>query len=253
MMRRLLPWLREKVFDLRHSFPKGLRVWAKQHPVVRRVLLPHPRWGNLRRNRPFGLWLGVERGQPIDRIYIEDFLGANASDVSGVVLEIQNAAYTHAYGGRRVQRSEVVDIEPSNEAATLVADLSVAGALPAQLFDCVILTQTLQYVADPRQAVRNVHDSLRTGGVALITVPCGNHRIIPGTHDRWRFTPEGLETMLREVLPVGSEIDVGGRGGFLANVGFLYGLAVQDLSIKDLEVDDADYPLVATARLVRHD
>jgi hypothetical protein len=89
-------------------------------------------------------------------------------------------------------------------------------------------------------------------GVALITVPSGNHRIIDGTGDRWRFTPEGLRTLLAEALPDADvHAEVRGRGGFLANVGFLYGLAVEDLSLAELSVDDRDYPLVVTARVVR--
>jgi SAM-dependent methyltransferase len=249
---RALGWARERMFEARHRFPRGLRDWAKHQPIVRRLLVQRVRWGNLRRGRPFSVWHGVDRGRPVDRVYIEDFLRVNAHDVRGVVLEVQDSAYTFAFGKHRVLRSEVLDVTTSNDAATIVADLSVAGALPRSSFDCVILTQTLQYVEEPRQAIKNIVESLTVGGVALITVPVSGHRIIPGLGDRWRFTPQGLDTLLRQAVPE-TEIlvEAGGRGNFLANAAYLYGLAEEDLDPADLAGDDPDYPLVAVARLVR--
>src|SRR5262245_50153649 len=48
--------------------------------VVGRCLLrglPVPRWGNLRRVRPFSASYGFDRGTPIDRYYLDTFLRAN--------------------------------------------------------------------------------------------------------------------------------------------------------------------------------
>ena len=45
-----------------------------------------------------------------------------------------------------------------------------SGSLPAERFDCVILTQVLQFLA-PEQALRNVWASIAPGGTLLITVP----------------------------------------------------------------------------------
>jgi SAM-dependent methyltransferase len=251
-MMRALGWLRHRMFEARHRFPRGLRTWAKHQPIVRRLLVQGVRWGNLRRGRPFSVLHGGDRGRPVDRVYIEDFLRANAGDIRGSVLEVQDSGYTYAFGKDQVLRSEVLDVVTSNPAATIVGDLSVPGALPRSTFDCVILTQTLQFVAEPRQAIRTIVDSLKVGGVALITVPVSAHRIIPDSGDRWRFTPQGLDTLLRQTVPEAEvRFEAGGRGNFLANAAFLYGLAEEDLEPADLAGYDPDYPLVAVARVVR--
>jgi hypothetical protein len=66
-------------------------------------------------------------------------------ETSADVLEVRDPRYTLAYGADRVISSEVVDIDAQNPEATLVADLASPGSLPENRFDCVIVTQTLQY------------------------------------------------------------------------------------------------------------
>ena len=59
----------------------------------------------------------------------------------------------------------------SNREATVVADLEQPTEFPAAVFDCIVLTQTLQYVYDLPAAVASIHGALRPGGVCLVTVP----------------------------------------------------------------------------------
>jgi SAM-dependent methyltransferase len=217
---------------------------------VRRARYP-VRWGSLRRTEPFSSYFGLERGLPVDRVYIEDFLARNAEDIRGRVLEVRDTRYTERFGGSRITQSEIVDVDEANPEATLIGDLSEPGSLPAGGFDCVILTQTLQYLDDPEAALRNVWESLAPAGVALITVPC-LARIDPDlpTVDRWRFTAQGLETLLARTCP-GAEVDVTAPGNVLVGISFLMGLAAQDLRPSELEHQDDDFPLVACARVRR--
>lgn len=220
----------------------GRRVRHRQMPVL---------WGNLRRLRPFDDYWGYERGLPIDRYYIEHFVGRFETEVRGRVLEVQEPVYTARFGGSRVSSSDVVDIDPKNRAATIVADLAVADSLPAAQFDCVVVTQTLQYVDDPSAAVGNLWSSLAPGGTLLVTVP-SVQRIdpeLPGI-DRWRFTPPGLEELLRRSCPEG-EIEVEGHGNVLSITAFLMGLSTDELRPKELEHCDPGFPLVACARVRR--
>jgi SAM-dependent methyltransferase len=225
---------------------ESLPEWPRR--LVRRLRFP-VRWGSLRRTEPFSPYWGLERGSPVDRFYIEDFLAGNAEDIRGRVLEVRDPRYTRRFGAERVIHGEIVDIDESNPEATLIADLAEPGSLPAGRFDCVILTQTLQYLNDPEAALRNVFGSLAPEGIALITVPC-LARIDPDlpTVDRWRFTARGLETLLSRACP-SAELDVSGAGNVLAGVAFLMGLAAQDLSQSELEHQDDDFPLVACARV----
>jgi hypothetical protein len=85
-----------------------------QHALVsagRRVPGRSVRWGNLRRLRPFSDRYGYDRGTPIERYYIDR----------------------------------------DNRDADLHADLNLPGSLPVGSFDCVILTQVLQFLSPRRR------------------------------------------------------------------------------------------------------
>lgn len=207
------------------------------------------RWGNLRRTTPLSANYGVDRGLPVDRFYIEGFLARNAEDVRGRVLEVHDGNYTLRFGADRIDDSEVLDVDETNPEATLIADLAEPGSLPAGRFDCVILTQTLQYPEDPEAALRNVWESLAPRGTALITVPSlaridPDHAMI----DRWRFTALGLQTLLARACP-GAELEVAARGNVLVGAAFLMGMAAEDLSQSELEHEDDRFPLVVCARV----
>jgi SAM-dependent methyltransferase len=218
---------------------------------LRRLVL-RPRWGNLRRRRPFSEHFGNDRGTPVDRIYIERFLAEYAIDVRGHVLEVGDAGYTRRYGGSVVTHSDVLDIDPGNRAATIVADLARPGSLPNDRFDCFLLIQTLQYVADVQTALRNAWRSLRPGGVLLVCVP-GISRLDPDPgpeHDLHRFTPAGLAATLRAGLPAVEQRTVG-YGNLLTAVAFLYGIAAEELRPEELAAHDPHYPVLAAARVVK--
>jgi SAM-dependent methyltransferase len=230
------------------SLPDGLR-----HGIQRwRRLRRRPRWGNLRRFEPFSQSYGIERGRPVDRIYIEQFLAAHADDIRGAVLEIKDAAYTRAFGGSRIVSSDVLDLDRNNPEATLFADLGSPDSLPQERFDCVICTQTLHLISHLDTALSNLWNSLRVGGVLLLTVPTATRIESSYEHadDLWRFTPVGLSRLLQTHLPDG-ETATSGRGNLLTTISYLLGLAAEDLRSEDFSDDDPAFPLIATARVVR--
>ncbi len=114
------------------------------------------RWGSFRRTQPFSDRFGLDRGLPVDRIYIADFVGAHAQDVGGKVLEMSRPTYARLFGGDRVTGVTIVDIDPDNTQATLEADLCERGSLPPSSFECVIVTQTLQLLPDVPTALDNL-------------------------------------------------------------------------------------------------
>jgi SAM-dependent methyltransferase len=115
-------------------------------------------------------------------------------------------------------------------------------------FDCVIVTQTLQYVRDPSIALANIAKALAPGGVALISVPAAS-RIDQqrAATDFWRFTPTGLAAVISQ-SDEWDEINIDGYGNVLATVAFLMGLVGEDLRTHELYDHDAHFPLVACAR-----
>jgi SAM-dependent methyltransferase len=229
------------------------RLPAPARNVLKNAVLgiPHPRWGNLRRTAPFSDRMGSDRGTPVDRVYIEAFLAEHAADVRGRVLEIKDAGYTRRFGGEGVTTSDVVDVEDTNPEATVVADLALRHSLPEGRFDCFVMTQTLQYVDPPEEALQNAWRALAPGGVLLLTVPALQKVDFPrGATDLWRWTPAGLQRLLERVVP-GSEPEVYGYGNLIAATAWLMGLAAEELEPAELELFDPEFVILSAARLVR--
>ena len=126
-------------------------------------------FGDLRRLRPISITFGWDRGLPIDRYYIDRFIERHAADIRGRVLEIGDPGYTRKYGGDKVTRSDVLHAIPGNPQATIIADLTCADHIPSDSFDCIILTQTLQFIYDFRAALKTLYRILAPGGVLLAT------------------------------------------------------------------------------------
>ncbi|HVE69467.1 MAG TPA: methyltransferase domain-containing protein [Solirubrobacteraceae bacterium] len=207
------------------------------------------RFGSLRSTRPLsGAW-GYDRGTPVDRWYIDRFLGEHRADVTGRVLEVKDSGYTRRFG-HDVTEEGVLDVDAANGRATYVADLADGEGLPSDAFDCFILTQTLQYVYDVPAALRQARRVLRPGGVLLATVPSASRVTDPPATDYWRFTPPGLARLLAEAFGPGATT-VQARGNVLATVAFLEGLAAEDLERSELSDDDERLPLIVCARAVR--
>jgi SAM-dependent methyltransferase len=210
------------------------------------------RFGDLRRTAPLSRQFGFDRGLPVDRYYIEQWLSERCDDIHGRVLEVGDDNYTRRFGGGRVTDAEVLHVSADNPKATYVADLSNAPELPDARFDCLILTQTLQYVFDAPAAVRTVHRVLRPGGVVLATLPGISQRGEDDWADDWcwSFTRLSAARLFQESFPPAG-VTVEGHGNVLAAVSLLEGIAADELTPRELAVQDPSYQLVITVRAVR--
>jgi SAM-dependent methyltransferase len=209
------------------------------------------RFGRISSSTPLSKASGFDRGKPIDRYYIERFLASHSSDIRGRVLEVGDDAYSREFAGGPILQQDVLHIDDSNPKATLIGDLSVPGLLPSKAYDCIILTQTLQYVFDVPVALEQIHDALRPGGVLLLTAP----GIAPISLDDWqdsfywRFTAHSLERLLSAVFDP-ARVDVSPFGNLYAAAAFLHGAAVQETSSKKLQPVMPEYAIVICARAV---
>ena len=202
---------------------------------------------------PVSRLFGLDRGEPLDRRYIEAFLAANAAHIAGDVLEIGDSGYTKRFGRERVRRSLVLHATPGNDAATIVGDLVTGEGVPDAVCDCFILTQTLPFVYDVRAAARNAVRAVRPGGHLLVTTP-GITQVSRYDMDRWghfwSFTELSLRRLFEEVVPK-DEVTVETHGNVKVAAAFLYGLPQDALSEADWTRTDPDYPVVLTARVRR--
>jgi SAM-dependent methyltransferase len=220
--------------------------WRKRLMRLRR-----PAWlGTIRRTMPLSDHYGRERGTPVDRYYIEQFLAAERPMITGRVLEVLDSSYTERFG-TAVERSDILDVRAENADATIVADLATADDIPSQTYDCFILTQTLQYIYDLKAALTHSHRILRPGGTLLCSVPAIS-RIDRFELDSeyWRLTAAACSRLFGEAFP-GGVVEIRARGNVLSGVAFLMGMAAEELSIPELERDDPFFPLVVTVRATR--
>jgi GT2 family glycosyltransferase/SAM-dependent methyltransferase len=213
---------------------------------------PEPvEWGSLRRLEPISRVWGLDRGQPVDRWYIENFLERHAADITGDVLEVKDPGYAKRFE-RGARSYAVVDLAAHNEQATLIADLTQPDSLPEGAFDCIVLTQTLHLLFELDTAVANLHRALAPGGVLLVTAPCVS-RIdyesgVEG--DCWRFTAASAQRLFAQRFGEAG-VAVEPLGNVLACTAFLHGLASQDLDASELDHHDPYFPLLLAIRAAK--
>ena len=232
-------WLGARLYGQEYSPPPGL-----------------VRLGSLRRVTPISWVWGCDRGQPIDRYYIEGYLSAHSADIKDHVLEIGDRNYTRRFGGGRVSRSDVLDVAEGNPNATIVGDLTCAGHIPSDTFDCVILTQTLQYIFDLRAAIKTLFRILKPGGAVLVTVPgisklSGAHRDKDSSYSwHWCFSTLSAKRLFEEIFPE-NNVWVNAYGNVLTAMAFLEGMAAEELCREELDHYDPAYPVTIAVRAVK--
>jgi SAM-dependent methyltransferase len=212
------------------------------------------RWCNsLRGVRPIRRDFGWREGQPIDRYYTEQqFLAEFQGDILGRVLEIGDNRYTRRFGGERVTTSDVLGFHGSS-GVTIQADLTKADHIPSAIFDCAILTFTLQFIFDVHTALRTLERILKPGGVVLIVVP-GISQLSRYDMDTWgeywRFTSLSIKILIEEVFRP-EDVIVKTYGNVLSAMASLQGLVSTELRRDELDYQDRDYELVIGVRATK--
>jgi hypothetical protein len=218
--------------------------WTTRARCVSRGLAL-PRWGNLRRVRPFSDYYGFDRGTPIDRYYLERFLTEHRADITGDVLEIQMSNYTRRHGSN-LRRTDTVDMEPRFN-ATYTCDLAASeGVVPTAAYDCFVLPNTLSFLRDLDACLRHALRVIKPGGTILATTavlgPMDQH-----TKDYWRLSADGWREVGARVWP-GSDMTVRAYGNCLSATAAIMGLAVEELTPAELDVEDPKYPVLVGVR-----
>jgi SAM-dependent methyltransferase len=203
--------------------------------------LPLPRWGNLRRSAPFSTEFGFDRGTPIDRYYVDDFLGRHRALITGRVLEIQGSGYTRRFG-HDVTASDTLDIDP-RFAATYTCDLARADdVVPDGVYDCFLLPNTLQHLRDLDRALDNMRRIVRPGGVIVATV-AAFMPLIPDGPDYWRITADGWRELTDRHWRT-DRVDIVAYGNCLAAIAAMQGIAVEEVTPAELDIRDPRYPVL---------
>ena len=206
--------------------------------------LERPSWGNLRRVTPLSAVYGFDRGTPIDRYYVDTFFTANRHLVTGRVLEIQTRDHIRRYGSG-VTAADTLDINASFR-PTYCCDLAQAAIVPTGSYDCFVLPNTLCFLRNLDDALREARRIVRPGGAILATVP-GFVPLTPDVEDYWHLSADGWRVVVERVWN-GCETVVESHGNCLAAAAAMYGVAVEELRASELDVKDPRYPVLVTIR-----
>jgi Methyltransferase domain len=250
--------LRDKAIRAAKAYlPAGIRRWAVQQQRrynLHWVRVGRVRFGDLHRTTPVSPIFGIDRGFPVERYYIEQFLHRHRGDVRGHCLEMGDAFYTRKFGEDRVIRVDVMHVKEGGPDTTIVADLTAADHVPSNTFDCIIFTQTLQMIYDMHAALRHLHRILKPGGVLLLTShgisKIGRRLGRDGWGEYWRITTQSAERLFADTFD-GADVQVGSYGNVLTACCCLHGIVSEDLTPADLDINDPDYEVIVTVRAVK--
>jgi glycosyltransferase involved in cell wall biosynthesis len=211
------------------------------------------RFGDMRRLSPFSAHWGRERGLPIDRHYIENFIALNSHYIKGRILEFGDDRYTMEYYNEKITTADIINLnENTNPKSTIIADIVDAPHISSDTYDCIIFTQTLQFIYEYKKAIQTLYRILAPGGVLLATFP-GISQTTGTIWDRywcWNFTALSAENIFKEFFPEGN-LEVSGYGNLICAAGFLYGLSEKELTSEELAYHDPRYEIVITVKAVK--
>lgn len=195
---------------------------------------------------------GLDRGTPLDRVFINRFLQQHRAIIRGDCLEVEEPAYTHKFGQKGFV-AHALKFTPSPDGAgknEVVADLSRPETVPEARFDTFICTQTLNFIFDLDPVIVSIHKLLKPGGHALITV-AGISQISRYDYERWgdywRFTDQSLRKLLTRRFE-DSSCELATYGNVATSCLFLQGVCLEDISDKKiLDATDPNYQMVVCA------
>ncbi len=221
---------------------KIIREKYKENPVLK-SFLEFPAY-------PISRDFGTGRGRAIDRYYIETFLDKNKDNIKGKVLEIADNLYTLQYGKERVKESYILHIMGWGK-NVIKGNLETGEGLEDNMFDTLIVTQTLMFIFDLHRVVDNIYRIMKKNATAFITV-AGISQISRYDANNWGsywgFHKDALKKLF---IPTFGEqnVEVNSYGNVKTAAAMLYGLCCEELSEEDFIEDDEDYPVILTIKL----
>lgn len=236
--------IKEEFYDY-DGFKKLLRnIYRKKHTEITAIQ-------NFSVN-PVSRIQALERGTPIDRFYIEQFLKENEECICGICMEVADDHYTKKYGGDRVCKSIVTHVKGWGD-HSIKANFETGEGIEEDMADCIICTQVMQYIFDLKAAFLNIYRSLKPNGVALITLP-GIKSLSLFDNDnwgeRWSFTEKSAVELCERTVTNG-KFEVNSYGNVKVSIAYLYGLCVEDICIEDFSYSDPQFPFLITLKILK--
>ena len=181
-----------------------------------------------------------DRGAPVDRYYLQQFVRSIRPIVRGRCLEIGGSLKNNWFYRFDVDEFRTLELKQSKVADDLVGDAADPGVFDPASWDSILAFHVLEHCPNPFAVVSNMCAWLKPDGHACIVVPCAQ-RVHNYPGDYWRFMPDGLRVLFRDF----SEVNVSTYGNPLTVVSSYLGLSHTELVAEDRDAVHPDYPVLA--------
>lgn len=196
---------------------------------------------------PVSRRFGQERGNAIDRYYIEKFLSAHKGNIKGTVMEIAEKRYINMFP-EKVSEAVVLHVNGWGE-GVVQGNLATGEGIGSDCVDCLICTQTVQFIYDIHSVIKNIYKLLKPGGTVMLTASAICQISLydyKNWGEYWRFTDQSMRKWLSEIFEE-EQIQVYTYGNMKAAAAFMFGLCLEEMNTDDLEYQDEQFPMIIAA------
>lgn len=222
-------------------------VWCLKKIVKRKIYPVDESWVNLK--GPFSRVFGLDRGEAIDRRFMEEFLFSHQQNIQGKVLEIGDDRFTYQFGVGLESTAILAGSENSARSSCFPYpsyDLTSHQSLNSiGKYDCVIATNVLNFIYDVKSAIQGLAKlTSQENGVLLASV-AGLVPISRYDYDRWgdywRFNDLSIQQLFEEYF---EEVEVIAYGNAPLAAAFIMGLAQEEVPSSLFQHNDPDYQIL---------
>lgn len=200
--------------------------------------------------KPISRRFGLERGNAVDRKLIEDFIEQNSEHIIGTVMEVGTDIYSQKYGTEDVRNIIVLHVKGWGKNA-IKGNFETGEGIKDNMVDCLICTQTLQYIFDLKSAVQNIYRMIKPGGYLLLTVP-GIKSLCTYDDDnwgeKWSFTEKSIRQLFEPVFGR-DNCEINTYGNVKIATAYMYGICYEELKEEDFSYNDKQFPFIITAAI----
>lgn len=234
--------IRKTIHEKASAYEKSEILWVENEYILELKRKAHPvnTENFLKQSEPVSKVFGLDRGTPIDRYYIEQFIDVQSKKIGYLqrILEVGEDTYS-----RRFFRSDTIQYDILDHLSGM--DLTMPKTLPASNYDVFICTQVFNFIYDVRAAIKGAYYVLKPGGVLIATVAGNISQVSSYDRDRWgdywRFTSLGIKLLIDETF--GSS-EIISYGNAMAATSFVQGMAFEEVNREILDIKDDNYSIL---------
>ena len=163
--------------------------------------------------------------------------GINDEDLSILDVGSTNSPYLSLFKGKH-RCYLTIDIETPKVKPGIVAEAQYLPIASSSV-DVCLCTQVLEHVENPNKVLSELARVLKEGGTLLLSTH-GVFHYHPYPHDYWRWTPEGLDKIIRQYF---ADVTIKPNGGTMLLLFHIIGRGVFFIADRSLFIRVLQYTL----------